>query len=233
MALDGALEGARAFVQSLRAGGAVELEVRLGTAGPTSFDPTITKDQMHRLLKCLGASADRDTLEWRESHDFFYVHDDRVVRTSVDFNDRDFTMEPTHVVKRRLGGVDRARYRVAWASETPVAADELPFATEVKHVRIKQRRSLDVCIPEATHPVWRYDFTMVWAGGNKEEAEIAARTTAPRYEMEVEVLAGGVHELVARARDGAGGVAAAEAVVVCYLATRLEEIGEGLSGMMD
>lgn len=223
-------QGVRAFVKGLRSGGPpIELELRLGAIDGQRFDPSISKADMDQLLRTLGSE---DGAEWRESHDVFFVDGDRTVRTTVTFDDCDFTMATTHVVKERLGVIDAPRYRVAWATETSVVRDSLPFAAEVQHMRIKQRRSIEVTPPEIQSPLWRYDFTMVWSGNNKQEAEIRQRTTEPRYELEVEVLPRGAHELVTYARDGCGGHTAAEAKVVEYLTARLVEIGEGLTASL-
>jgi hypothetical protein len=225
-------DGALAFVRGLRSSPPVELELRLGRSGVHGFDPSITKEEMDRLLQLVSGAADHDTCEWAESHDIFFTHGGRHVRTSVAFDDGDFTIQPTHMVKERLGSVDAARYRVAWATETPVPPDKLPFSTEVDHMRIKQRRSIEVRPKEISSALWRYDFTMVWSGGNKQAAEIQQQTSDPRYELEVEVLPCGAQELVAFARDGGRGPAAAEAKAVEYLVDRLQEIGQGLSALL-
>jgi hypothetical protein len=225
--------GVEAFVTGLRSD-PVELEIRLGHSRPRGFDASVSKEDMDVLLRTLTEAGDVDTREWRESHDYFYGSDRGVVRTTVEFDAIDFTMTTTHLIKSRLGNVDLPRFRVAWASEAPVAKQDVPFATEVQHMRIKQRRSIEIRPPELTVPLWRYDFTMVWSGRNKQEAEVSQRSGPPRYELEVEVVAAGAHELVQLTRDGtaAGGPAAAERLVVEYLTARLSEVADGMLGLL-
>jgi len=225
------------FVKSLRPPHTpIELELRMGRATPTgTFQARVTKQEMDAILRSVVAAAGTtgtDTVEWHESHDVFFEHAGDTVRSSVAFDTDTFSMHTTHAVKRRIACTDAPRFRVASASETPLQPQALPFATTVRYMRIKQRRSITVQPAELSAPLWRYDFTLVWGGVTKQEAELRQRSEPPTYEVEVEVLAAGARDLLRLARAAVAS-GQADATVSGYLQTRLFEIGEALASLMD
>jgi hypothetical protein len=224
----------RRFVRSLREGTTpLELELRMGRQHRGGFTAAVTQSEMDAAVRALThgpPSGTEDSIEWAESHDYFYHAGDEVVRSSVAFDSAAFRMDVQHIVKKRLEAADTARFRVSCASERPVDAQHLPFATALEHTRIKQRRSVSVCPPELSVPLWRYDFTLVWGGRTKEDAELRQRSEPPTYEVEVEVLPEGARSLMALLRaQGAG--AAVDEHLVAYLSERLTEIGAALAAL--
>lgn len=220
------------FVRSLRENTTpLELELRMGRQHRGGFTAAVTQREMDATVRALTHKPPggvEDSVEWTESQDYFYHVGDEVVRSSVAFDSDAFQMDVQHIVKKRLEAADTARFRVSCASERPVDAQQLPFATDLEHTRIKQRRSVFVCPHELSVPLWRYDFTLVWGGRTKEEAELRQRSEPPTYEVEVEVLPEGARSLMALLRaEGAG--ATAEERLVGYLAERLTEIGGALA----
>lgn len=233
--LEGHLETVVApFVEALRVGrDPVELELRMGRRSGHGFAATVTKEEMDTVLRTIADSNPfHDTQEWIESHDYFFQHDGQMVRSSVTFDVTDFSMLTVHVVKKRIARTDAQRFRVAAATESPVQAKTLPFATSVDHMRIKQRRSICVRPPELTKPLWRYDFTIVWGADSKQQAELMQRAGPANYEVEVEVLAPGATELLGIVR-GTLKPAEVDAAVSAYLIGRLQEIGHAIAGLMD
>ena len=218
----------RPYVAALRLGATpVELELRLGRGSTGHFDASVTKETMDVVLRAVAEGAD-DSLEWYETHDFFYPHGGQTIRTTVEFDDLDFCLNTTHVIKRRISATDTATYRVACATETPVNGQTLPFSIQPHHVRIKQRRSVHIAALDLETPLWRYDFTMVWAGDTQQSAERSQRSAPPRYEVEVEVLPAAARELLARLRATPTPGEAPDETLVAYLEHRIHEIAHGL-----
>jgi hypothetical protein len=210
-----------------------ELELRVGTRSARCFKPAVPKALLNAVIADLTSDPDfasrgTDTTEWTESHDFFYPLRDSVVRTTVSFNDTNFEMHTEHVIKEKVALQDAAHYRVSCAHERVVLPEQLPFSSHVAHMRIKQRRSICVREPEMTHPLWRYDFTLVWSGKDKREAELAQQSVPPQYELEVEVLAPGAQELLRLLRNLVGHAHHA-ADAAKFLRTRIAEIGSELA----
>jgi hypothetical protein len=104
---------------------------------------------------------------------------------------RDFRYVPT------LGGAkDSLRVlssdvRVALSEERVLDEDSLPPLGPGRpplRVRIKQRRSFYYTPSNAERPVWRFDFTLVWAGRTFAQAQQRQMYEEPGFELECEFL---------------------------------------------
>lgn len=171
----------------------VELEVRFGYLSSTfecNMHPLYFKD----FVQCFDACKDWTAVDadWQELVDTSYkLPDGTLVRTTCQALGR----PPAHIHKERKhsevmcsmgmpctaqSGMD---LRVAVAVEHAVQPPEWVLPT---FVRIKQRRSF-------TFRHWRWDLTRVWQGASLLHVDKQVRDSAPRYEVELELLNPGAY----------------------------------------
>ena len=166
-----------------------ELEARFGFHGADGrFHAGVPEAFFFECIRACEAWRGWGSVdEWAHSVDFCYQHGEEFVRTSRTEHG-DVTHQAKHILARRDfalahdGGGDAPRaLRVSVASETPKRADELPETVQPTLVRDKQRKSF-------AHKAFRYDFTRVFEGANREAIDAARREGRERFEVEVECV---------------------------------------------
>lgn len=190
--------------------GHYELEARFGTLstdGKHSFESGVPQSFMDHCLTTVSTYAGWQCVkDWEESHDYYYElapdpEDLRgkgiLVRTSVSFDNK---MQTAHICKQvkdkqdfRFNGASFMSsigmdIRVSLNFEETVPVDSIPSKIQPKHVRIKNRKSYLYQPSHADKPLWSIDFTKMWCGATRTEAELKQKNKHTIYEIEIECL---------------------------------------------
>ena len=81
--------------------------------------------------------------------------------------------------------------RVSLKLERNISGENLDECVTPIHFRIKQRKSFVYKSKNCVNGTWRYDFSRVWSGQNKADAERKQQNqVAPNYEIELEMIGG-------------------------------------------
>lgn len=167
-----------------------ELEIRLGSYSNGHFSSGVSHSEFFRLEKDLMESVQLTPDDgWAEVIDYFYVTmHGKNVRTRVETNKYDFTVQTTHVVKDSVSNVvcscgDECSIRVSHSRETTTS--DYPDMCIPTHVRIKQRRSFRDVRDGTT--LWVYELSKVWSGSSRFAAEQSQHVAPPTYEVECEL----------------------------------------------
>jgi hypothetical protein len=165
-----------------------ELEIRLGRRNPQTnrWESEVTPQFFASTLEMLlGYTEWQQVVEAADSHDYFYLVEDRKVRTTIDLSSSPSVV--THMEKQPVGHLDVHVHdqpcdaRVSVKTEVPLDAAELPRIVEPILVRIKRRWSFSL-------ENWRFDLTQVWSGATRLDAEQRQSGNQATYEIEVEFI---------------------------------------------
>jgi hypothetical protein len=170
-----------------------ELEVRLGnTKGDGSFGPGVSDDTFLELERDLEEAVQLTSdARWQEIIDYFHsTSTGSAIRTRVEFDHETMLMTQTHIEKRPLhtmtasiGHVSGA-CRLCVATETPVS--DLPVASVVNFVRVKQRRRF--WDRRDDNVVWVYELSRTWSATTRDAVEEAQKREPPVFEVECELM---------------------------------------------
>ena len=168
-------------------GACCELEARLGRVQDHRFCTGVTRQSMDAIIEMMQESSfvvGDD--EWVEYQDFLYTIDNTPHRTRVSYSADDMQATPATIVKRPVHKVDiltggEFDIRVAVKREITVPDPETCVATD--RVRIKQHRRF-----KTRCGTWCFDFSLVWSGRTKTEAERKQCSSDPEFEIECELL---------------------------------------------
>lgn len=145
--------------------------------------------------------------QWVETHDFFfYLHlpkslgkggvgkEKTEVRCTSTPDSETLELKVENIVKTRIHSVlltdGSCNWKLCLSKETKVPSQYIPNEAIHSHqCRIKQRKSF-IYASARSGISFRFDFTLVWQGATKAEAETAQRSESaePLYEFEVEMI---------------------------------------------
>jgi hypothetical protein len=180
-----------------------ELEARFGSfSADGKFRSGCQKMVMNHLLaKFEEASCETfEKTPWSESQDTFFrsSHVAGMVRGTCYTDEASLTMHCSNVLKTRTActhcapsgsgacGDSRQGWRISLSAERNLPDEIVPCLVEPVFTRIKQRKSFRYRNSNGS-VVWRFDFTLVWSGVNRTEAEQKQFSEEPAYEFEVEL----------------------------------------------
>ncbi len=168
--------------------GTYELESRFGVLSNEGFVAGVSKRFFESTLDLFEKSNCWDkVIPWKEYVDYFYVHGGSEIRTSSFSENSKWTV--THIRKQKcdqrtirlLADNYNVAFRVSIAFEEVVDAKLLPRHITPTYVRIKSRKQF-------IKNNWRFDFTRVWHGTNKLEAEMDQSINEGVFELECECI---------------------------------------------
>lgn len=170
----------------------LEFEARFGHFVNGKFVVGVERNLIDKCLLMLQNSPSCVTkTDWQEHHDFYYMAEQDNVRTRVVYN-TDFlnvkksTIKKTKIMQKIfvIGNKEKPLnekigVRISLSEEIPYN-HLIPIVTNTDHVRIQQRKQF-------CYGPWTYDFSLIWPGKNKTEAETVQRTENAIYEIEIEL----------------------------------------------
>lgn len=168
----------------------LELEVRFGTITAPVVKTGVSGEFVDRTLQLVQTNPSIAVSEWVEMTDFFYSVPSKGERRSRSRYDTDEMRVDTEVVSKKRLAECQLRHgsvamRVVVSREVPDAACET--LVDPTHVRIQHRRT--ATLPTPSVPTWVVDFSMVWSGSSKMEAEQRQmRGECPQYALELELV---------------------------------------------
>lgn len=178
------------IVKKLRENPSAELEARFGVFDSKVFRAGVSRCEIDRIISMMIDSPHVDTSdEWTEEQDFFFNVDGKQCRTRVSYDSSNMTVKPQTIVKNCIAsqdilveGLSRPfDMRVSLKTEEPTV--QLQPCVSTTLVRIKQRRRFFTACRR-----WAFDFSMIWSGVTKNEAEIEQSKNDPHFEIECELI---------------------------------------------
>lgn len=178
-------------VQAWKATPHSELEVRFGKKNGF-FSSSVSREFVDSCIRKLETCDMTRSSDWEETQDFFFPHRGEKARSRVGYDPHSLDVRMETVVKGTLLSHDvetgdKFDIRVGVARETPVRREDVPPCVNPTWVRIKQRRSFFLGGKGDSY-VWRYDFSMVWEGASRTEAEQKQKNCDPSFEFEIELV---------------------------------------------
>lgn len=172
----------------------IEFEARLGTyTFDGRFESRVTDDDFwafrRQALQYEGVTSTQ-----YQYHDFKYIHNGRMVRTRVAFDEGELNVKCTTiekiVLKKVTIGIDEdantdersTRYavRIQLSKEAPLK-DVPTFVARTEHMRIVKRTSI-------ISNSWSYDFSEVWCARTRFDCEQLVKDEDPGCEVELELI---------------------------------------------
>ena len=182
------------MVSLLRETPTLELEARLGQMKNAKFVAGVEREEVDRMMDMMQKSSHlTPSGDWIEEQDFFYVNDNRVAcRTRVVYNHDTMSIIPTTIQKKTISNVTshvmdikgnalNEHIRISIKEEKPI--DETSVCVETSLVRLKQKRKFKTLCN-----IWSFEFSMIWSGATKTEAEASQATNNPVFEVECEIV---------------------------------------------
>ena len=182
----------------------VEVEFRLGLRVGGAWSSNVGFGVQDCFLKKCTTEFDRTCPsalcfnQWREHADYSFDAGVKIgeVRTRVEYDTDACTVRSQTVRKRLLQRIEVSildtpyAIRVDACQEQPLDDKHIPEAVNPSRVALKHRCSAHHTPRESTHPMWRYDLTVLWSGPSRTDAEIAQADTevAPEYIVEIEYV---------------------------------------------
>lgn len=193
------------LVSQLRKTPSLEMEARFGFFKTSKFVPGVDREEVDRLMEMMQKSTHLSCSgDWVEEQDFFYnSKNGSQCRTRVSYDDRTMNVLPTTIQKKTMGNVDigitdakgqtvHEGIRVSLKEEKPHGEENACVETNL--VRLKQKRKF-----KSSCSVWSYDFSMIWSGKTKTEAELSQSQNDPLFEVECEIIE--PHKILAMQSD--------------------------------
>lgn len=181
-------------VQRLRTSPNCELEARFGII-TDKFRPGVDRTVMDELIEIMEHSsyiAGDD--EWKEEKDVYFESNGKHFRTRVRYDSSSMVVltETTEKkkmcnpvdfkhVSNQISNIREQSIRVSLKTENVVLNP--PNSVNPYLVRIKQTRRF-----LTENKCWAFDFSMVWSGRNKSEAEHSQMTEDALLEIECELI---------------------------------------------
>jgi hypothetical protein len=186
------IEPVAKIVAQLRNHPSAELEARFGVFQSAHFKPGVCRIDIDRIMSMMIDSPHVDTTdEWTEEQDFFFMVDGKHCRTRVRYDSSNMCIKPQTIVKEAVatqdifveGPPDTFPNDIRISLKTEDAIVQLQPCVSTTLVRIKQRRRFITNCKK-----WAFDFSMIWSGANKDEAEINQSQKDPHFEIECELI---------------------------------------------
>lgn len=183
------------MVAKLRDDPTLELEGRLGTIDSSSgrFVAGVSRAQIDRIIEMMQNSSHvHSDDEWVEEQDFFFRVENTHCRTRVRYDSQEMSLKTNTIEKTVIAthdiaivphdeGRERVDMRISLKQERPVF--QLQSCVNTSLVRIKQRRRFTTL-----DNTWAFDFSMLWSGATKTEAESRQASLDPLFEVECELI---------------------------------------------
>jgi hypothetical protein len=173
-----------------------ELEARFGRITNDKFSPGIERAKMDEILEMMQKSPHvKGEDEWKEEIDFFFTHNDKNIRSRVEYDGSLMKVKTSATEKKSLhppidfthilsnGNRGDMDVRVSLKSEIPIPITDCPACVVPHLVRIKQRKRF-----VTENNKWAFDFSMTWSGKTKSEAETAQMNEDAVFELECELI---------------------------------------------
>lgn len=184
-----------AMVEKLRTDPTLELEGRLGALDCSTgrFVAGVSRVQIDRIIEMMQTSSHmHGDDEWVEEQDFFFRVDHTNCRTRVRYDSQEMKLKTSTIEKIVVDTHDmavvphddsreRVDLRISLKQERPIF--QLQSCVNTSLVRIKQRRRFTTMDNK-----WAFDFSMLWSGTNKTEAETRQASIDPLFEVECELI---------------------------------------------
>ena len=181
-------------VKILRENPNCELEARFGVIGE-KFKPGVDRTVMDELIEILQYSSyivGDD--EWKEEKDVYFESNGKNLRTRVRYDsssmivmtettEKKMMCRPVDFkhVSNQMPNISEQSIRISLKTENEVSNP--PNSVNPYLVRIKQTRRF-----VTENKCWAFDFSMVWSGKNKSEAEYSQMTDDALLEIECELI---------------------------------------------
>ena len=183
------------MVRKLRDDPTLELEGRLGTIDSSTgrFVAGVSRTQIDRIIEMMqNSSFVHGEDGWVEEQDFFFKVENTNCRTRVRYDSQEMCLKTSTIEKVVIDthdiavvphdeGRERVDMRISLKQERPVF--QLQSCVNTSLVRIKQRRRFTTLDDR-----WAFDFSMLWSGANKTEAETRQASLDPLFEVECELI---------------------------------------------
>lgn len=190
-----AIDPVATMVAKAREDPTLELEGRLGSidASTGRFVAGVSRAQIDRIIEMMQNSSHvRGDDEWVEEQDFFFRVENTNCRTRVRYDSQEMSVKTNTIEKIVIDTHDiaivpcddtreRVDLRVSLKQERPVF--QLQSCVNTTLVRIKQRRRFTTLDGK-----WAFDFSMLWSGTSKTEAETRQASLDPLFEVECELI---------------------------------------------
>ena len=176
------------LVKRFRNDSNLELEVRFGTMVNEKFVAGLTRENVDKYLNMIQSTPNIEKHDWQEHHDFYYKSENESLRTRVIYNTDTLELKKTTIKKKKVKQhvfkigkkEDNLAVKFSISEEIPYN-NMVPIVTNTDHVRIQQRRTF------IYKKSWIYDFSMIWSGVTKTEAEIQQKNEDSLFEFEIEM----------------------------------------------
>lgn len=176
------------LVKKFKENAYVEFEARFGTIENGKFVNGISRYLVDKYLNMIQSIQSIEKYDWQEHHDFYYKSENENLRSRVTYNTDTLEINKSTVKKKkiaqeifRIGKLeDNLAIKFSISEEIPYN-HMVPIVTNTEHVRIQQRRKF------IYNKNWTYDFSMIWFGVTKTEAELQQKNEEAKYEFEIEL----------------------------------------------
>ena len=179
------------IVRQMRRYKSCELEARFGKWKNNKFTSGVSRQQMDTIIDSLKQSCFiHCDGEWSEQQDFFFMSEDKHMRTRViyDSDKMKITSNTIHKlpISSKIFTTNSHFPDIRVDLKLEEAITNPPDVVQPTTVRIKQSRRF--YIENKKGRVWAYDFSMTWTGKTKTEAELLQMKEDPVFEIECELL---------------------------------------------
>ena len=181
------------IVEQLRQHPRCELEARFGSITNNKFKPGVDRTVMDELIETMQTS---DYLtgdeEWKEEKDVYFESKGKHMRTRVKYDsssmivltettEKKMICKPVDFKHSSNNLIHEQSIRVSLKSEDEIV--DPPNSVNPYLVRIKQTKRF-----LTDNKCWAFDFSMVWSGKTKSDAEHSQMTEDALLEIECELV---------------------------------------------
>lgn len=180
-----------------------EVEARLGKYVSGRFVPGVDSDWFDAMVMRFEHSESwKEVSHWYEMEDTNFMMGSTKLRQSricdpVTCDVQLITIEKIPISSSVIGisctdtnggiesGADSIRIAYSKEKEVSGSKNNLPMTVDPIHVRLKQRKYFIMNSDSVPGSQWKFEFSRIWSGSNREEAEMSQNNT-PVCEIEIE-----------------------------------------------
>lgn len=184
----------QSLVEIFRENRDYELEARFGKFNDDGkFIPGVDRVTMDEIIEMMQKSNFvKCEDEWKEEMDLYYYHNDRQLRTRVNYDSNSMHVTSSTTEKKMIltpcnymhmidGEQGNLNVRISLKTEIDIKIP--PLSVNPYLVRIKQRKRF-----VTDNKIWAFDFSMTWSGRSKSDAERSQMQDEAVFEIECECI---------------------------------------------